>query len=52
MTNFIDQPEHAERIRQMMAGIWRKVHETGDRALEESHYYSMRMACVGPNVDT
>jgi len=25
------------------------VHETGDLALEESHYYSMRMACVGPN---
>ena len=49
MTNLIDQPEHADRIRAMMAGVWRIVRETGDRALEESHYYSMRMACVGPN---
>ena len=50
MTNLIDQPEHAGRIRQMMAGIWKIVRDTGDRAIEESHYYSMRMACVGPNV--
>lgn len=50
MTNLINQPEHAGRIRDMMTGIWQKVNETGDRAIEETHYYSMRMACVGPNV--
>jgi len=49
-TNLINRPEHAERIQKMMAGIWRKVRETGDRAIEQSHYYSMRLACVGPNV--
>ena len=51
MTNLIDRPEHAERIRDMMADIWKIVRDTADRAIEETHYYSMRMACVGPNVN-
>ncbi len=50
MKNLVDEPEHEARLREMMAEIWRVVRETGDRAIEETHYYSMRMACVGPNV--
>ena len=50
MTNLINHPEHEPRIRAMMAGIWQKVRDTSDRAIEQTHYYSMRMACVGPNV--
>ena len=41
--------EHEVRVREMMSEIWRIVRETGDRAIEETHYYSMRIACVGPN---
>lgn len=49
MTNLAARPEHRERVRAMMAGIWSIVRETGDRAIEESHYYSMRIGCIGPN---
>ncbi|HAA74952.1 TPA: hypothetical protein DCE37_07535 [Candidatus Latescibacteria bacterium] len=49
MENLIDRPEHADRIREMMAGIWRRMHETGDTTLLNSHYHSMRFAAVGPN---
>ena len=33
----------------MMAEIWHMVRETGDHTIKEAHYYSMRIACVGPN---
>ena len=49
MRNLVNEPEHEARVREMMAEIWRVVRETGDRAIEETHYYSMRIACVGPN---
>jgi choline-sulfatase len=49
MKNLVNEPEHAARVREMMAEVWRVVRETGDRAIGESHYYSMRIACVGPN---
>ena len=31
-----------------MRHVWRMVRDTGDRAIYESHYYSMRFAAVGP----
>ena len=49
MKNLVNEPEYAVRVREMMAEVWRVVRETGDRAIGESHYYSMRIACVGPN---
>lgn len=52
LTNLADRPEHADRIRKMMAGIWRRMHETGDTTLLNSHYHSMRFAAVGPNTGT
>ena len=49
MTNLAQRAEHAEKVREMMSQIWRKVHGTGDDALLNTHYYSMRFAAVGPN---
>ena len=42
-------PGQAERVRQMMKQIWAHLDATGDRALVNTHYYSMRFAAVGPN---
>ena len=48
MTNLASRPEHAGRIRSMMAAVWRCMHETGDTTLLNSHYHSMRFGAVGP----
>ena len=37
-----------ERVRYMMHQIWARSEATGDRALLNTHYYSMRFAAVGP----
>ena len=34
---------------EMMAKVWGRVEATGDGALLNTHYYSMRFAAVGPN---
>ncbi len=47
--NRIEEPEQRSRIELMMAEIWRRVRDTGDRAILESHYFSMRFASVGPD---
>ncbi len=49
MENLISKPEHTDRVKQMMAGIWHRMHETGDTTLLNSHYHSMRFAAIGPN---
>ena len=46
--NLVRDPDQQQRIEDMMAEIWRRVRDTGDRAILESHYFSMRLACVGP----
>ncbi len=46
--NLIDEPIHQARADAMMRKIWRRIQETGDRTLEESHYFSLRLARVGP----
>ncbi|MFT5468870.1 MAG: choline-sulfatase [Verrucomicrobiales bacterium] len=48
LTNLAGRPEHGDRERAMMAEIWRVIQETGDRTLNETHYFSMRMGLVGP----
>ena len=50
MSNLINVPEHQSRVEAMMAEIWRRVRDTNDRTILESHYFSMRLACVGPDV--
>ena len=47
MTNLASaQPE---RVRRMMRRVWNNIEATGDRALVNAHYYSMRFAAVGPS---
>lgn len=46
--NLINALEHQKRADSMMQKIWKHVRETGDRAILESHYFSMRFARVGP----
>ncbi|MDF1814985.1 MAG: sulfatase-like hydrolase/transferase [Verrucomicrobiales bacterium] len=48
MANLIDLPEHGDQASAMMAKIWKVIQETGDRTLNETHYFSMRMGRVGP----
>lgn len=48
--NLAALPEQADRVRDMMAGVWQHAKASGDRAIVESHYFSMRFAAVGPDV--
>ena len=50
LNNLGNDPVHRDRIRAMMADIWRIVRDTGDRALLETHYSPMRFGLVGPDV--
>ena len=48
LENLAAHPDQQYRVKQMMGEIWREIRETGDRTLEETHYFSMRFATVGP----
>jgi arylsulfatase A-like enzyme len=50
MKNLADKPQYQERIKTMMKKVWERIINTGDKALIESHYYSMRFACLGPDI--
>lgn len=50
MSNLTGDPDQQERMKSMMSEIWREIRETGDRTLEETHYFSMRMGLVGPEI--
>lgn len=47
--NLAGDPAQEGRLRSMMGQIWREIRETGDRTLEETHYFSMRLGVVGPD---
>ena len=49
LANLAGKPEHRERMRTMMAEIWRTAHATGDQAILGTHYAPMRIGAVGPN---
>lgn len=49
MSNLARDPIQQPRMKSMMSDIWDWIRRTDDRALLETHYYSMRMAVVGPN---
>ncbi len=49
MRNRINDADQQPRVESMMAEIWQRVRDTGDRAIHESHYFSMRFATVGPD---
>lgn len=42
-------PDQQRRRQSMMSEIWKRVRDTGDRTIHESHYFSLRLACVGPD---
>lgn len=42
-------PQQTDRVSFLMSEIWRKMHESGDTTLLNTHYHSMRFATVGPN---
>lgn len=46
--NLIDHPEYQDRADAMMKQIWQRIQDTGDRTLEESHYFSLRLGRIGP----
>lgn len=48
-TNLARMPEYRDTVERMMREVWREIRETGDRAIEETHYFSMRMGVVGPD---
>ena len=49
MNNLAAIPEQQERVKRMMAEVWKRAKKSGDRTIVESHYYSMRFGAVGPN---
>jgi hypothetical protein len=49
MENLAGDESQRARVEAMMASIWQWVRSTGDRTIDESHYFSMRFAAVGPN---
>lgn len=51
MRNLARDGAQKERVRMMMSAIWRRVRETRDKPLLESHYYTMQMAPLGPDAD-
>lgn len=49
LNNLANDPAQEERLKRMMKEVWREIKETGDRTIEETHYFSMRMGLVGPD---
>jgi hypothetical protein len=49
MVNLAGREECADRVRDMMAMVWRNAKTSGDHTISNSHYYGMRFAAVGPN---
>ncbi len=49
LTNLINDPRQAGRIRAMMGKMWEKIVGTNDKPLATSHYYSLQLAAVGPD---
>jgi arylsulfatase A-like enzyme len=48
LRNLADDPAHRERADAMMAAVWRRIRDTGDKTLWESHWPGVRWARVGP----
>ena len=44
-------PQYQKIAGNLMKLLWRKIKETGDTSLAETHYFPMRFGIVGPNVD-
>ncbi len=49
LENVAENPEYADAREEMLRGIWRKIHETGDETLANAHYWSLRFFDLGPD---
>ncbi len=49
MVNVVEDAGYTDAKEQMLKGIWRKIHETGDDTLANSHYWSLRIFDLGPD---
>ncbi len=49
LKNLAGDPAQEPRLKRMMKEVWREIKESGDRTVEETHYFSMRMGLVGPD---
>jgi arylsulfatase A-like enzyme len=50
MTNLIDVPDQQQRAKSMMALLWARIRDTGDRSLLNTHYAPLRLARYGPDI--
>jgi len=50
MKNLARDPAHQDRVRHMMKEIWRRIRDTGDHSLFNSHYPILRLAPYGPDI--
>jgi arylsulfatase A-like enzyme len=50
MNNLAEDPACQERLRHMTTLMWRRVQETGDHTLYNSHYPALRVAPYGPRI--
>lgn len=48
MDNLIDNPNFKFKVRELSAQMWKKVKETGDHSLLNTHYPILRVAPYGP----
>ena len=51
-TNLVNDPQQQQRVRAMMSEVWNWLRKTNDRTLLETHYFSMRMGRVGPELSS
>lgn len=49
MENLAREESQRGRLRAMMSRIWKRMRDTNDRTLLETHYFSLRLGAVGPN---
>lgn len=50
MVNLIDDPRYDDILRHMCKLLWRKIHDTGDHSLWNSHYPILRLVPYGPGI--
>lgn len=47
--NLAHDPPYADVKADMLRGVWRQIHATGDDTLAQSHYWSLRIFDLGPD---
>ena len=49
LNNVADDPAYTEQKEEMLKGIWRNIHATGDETLGGAHYWTMSFFDLGPD---